>query len=74
MNPAHSLISSRLFYVAEPEKASLSWPQTAVFPSVWTLSLACFDGTAVAHLVVVDELFLHHFHGVDALRFLQLHQ
>lgn len=33
-----------------------------------------FDGASGAHLVVVDELFLHHFHGVDALRLLQLHQ
>lgn len=33
-----------------------------------------FDGTGVAHLIIVDELFLHHFHGVDALCFLQLHQ
>lgn len=31
-------------------------------------------GAGVAHLVVVDQLFLHHFHGVDPLRFLQLHQ
>lgn len=26
------------------------------------------------HLVVVDQLFLNHFHGVDPLRLLQLHQ
>ena len=33
-----------------------------------------FDGTSGAHLVIVDELFLHHFHGVNALGLPQLHQ
>lgn len=28
----------------------------------------------LAHLIIVDELFLHHFHGINALGFLQPNQ
>lgn len=28
----------------------------------------------ILYLVIVDQLLLHHLHGVDALRLLQLHQ
>lgn len=31
MNPAHTLISSGLFYVSEAGKASVSWPRSAAF-------------------------------------------
>lgn len=36
--------------------------------------LSVLDGTSIAHLIIVDQLLLHHFHGVDPLGLLQLHQ
>lgn len=70
----HSSFLLAYFMLVNQGKHLSADPRPAFFICVNPKSSVSDSTGSVAHLIVVDQLFLHHFHGVDALRFLQLHQ
>lgn len=52
-----------------PDLAPTSWGTTG---AVWKSCPAHWEH--LAHLIIIDELFLHHLHGINALGFLQSNQ